>query len=288
MSLHCRLACNWSDRVSADAFSSQVEKWTVVQPELALALRFADAAARPVVAALACLDHEIAHAATHITERDVALAKLNWWADELAALAAGAPRHPLTQALAGHAPLQEIPVAQWRSTVAAAAAMRDAAPAADLAELLSVYRQYAQCWAAMQRSMHPRMDVDAWAGACALALAFRESLRLDRVLLQDRLPLAMDLLARHQLPRSELMQHAAERDLILREHFSLLAEAMRAVSRSGLSVLAAVLLSADEHRCRKLAKARNVLETGHAMLARLPGSSPWVAWRAARKMQPFA
>jgi phytoene synthase len=88
--------------------SSHVDKWTAAEPELALALRFADAASRPRIAALICLEHEIVHAALHIAERDVALVKLNWWAEELAALAAGAARHPLTQTLGGNADLDAI------------------------------------------------------------------------------------------------------------------------------------------------------------------------------------
>lgn len=288
MSRPCRLACNWPDRVSVDAFSSHVEKWTAVQPELALALRFAHSSARPAVAALACLDLEIAHAALNIAERDVALLKLNWWAEELAALAAGAPRHPLTQVLAGQVAFHGITSAQWRSTVAAAMAMREAPPAANLAELMSRFRQYAVCWGPMQQALHARINAEAWVEARTLALALREGVGLQRALRQDRLPLAMDLLARHQLSRNELGQHSETRDQMLREHFSTLAKAMRGTSHNGLTVHAALQLHADEYRCRNLAKASAPSHMGQDMLLRLPFSAAWVAWRAARNMQADA
>jgi len=107
----------------------------------------------------------------------------------------------------------------------------------------------------------------------------------DQLLQQDRLPLPMELLARHQLSRSELAQPSAARDAILREQISFLSRAMKAVKRSRLTVHAAVQLRADEYRCQRMHKSGDVLGSGHDALARLPLSSAWVAWRAARTMQ---
>ena len=269
----------------ADALSSHVDKWTAAEPELDLSLRFTDSAARPHVAALICLDHEIVHAALHIAEPDVALVKLNWWAEELAALAVGAARHPLTQALVGSPGLDTIPAGQWGKAVSAAFDMREAAPAATFQDLLARYRQFAECWAPMQQALYSAMDVDAWIQARSLALALRDALGLQHALQQDRLPLPMDLLARHQLSRGELAQPSAARDAILREHFAILAHAMRAANRRRLTVHAAVQLRADEYRCRRVRNSGDVLEAGHDALARLPFSSAWVAWRTARAMQ---
>ena len=269
----------------ADALSSHVDKWTAAEPELALALRFADAASRPRIAALICLEHEIVHAALHIAERDVALVKLNWWAEELAALAAGAARHPLTQTLGGTGALAATPRGQGGGAASPAWSMREAAPAATFQDLLARYRQFAECWAPMQQALYSAVDADAWIEARSLALALRDALALHHALQQDRLPLPMELLARHQLSRSELAQPSAARDAILREQISFLSRAMKAVKRSRLTVHAAVQLRADEYRCQRMHKSGDVLGSGHDALARLPLSSAWVAWRAARTMQ---
>ena len=235
--------------------------------------------------ALICLDHEIVHAALHIAERDVALVKLNWWAEELAALAAGAARHPLTQALGGNADLDAISPGQWGRAASAAMSLREAAPAATFQDLLARYRQFAECWAPMQQALHSALDADAWIVARSLALALRDLLGLHHALQQDRLPLPMDLLARHQLSRTDLAQPSAARDAILREQISFLARAMKAVKRNRLTVHAAVQLRADAYRCQRMHTSGDVLGSGHDALVRLPLSSAWVAWRTARTMQ---
>ncbi|HET9032267.1 MAG TPA: phytoene synthase, partial [Dokdonella sp.] len=66
--------------MSADAQASFEAKWTSAQPELELALRFAEASMRPFVSAFACLSNEVTHAAFHIVEPAVAATKLHWWA----------------------------------------------------------------------------------------------------------------------------------------------------------------------------------------------------------------
>lgn len=257
----------------------------LAQPELALALRFADASMRPFISAFACLSNEVAHAAFHIVEPAVAATKLHWWAEELSGFTAGRTRHPLTEVLAGYAPLRELGAGSWEALVPAAFAQREAGPFSTLDDMLDVYRRFQIGLAGIEATLHPKLAIEDSATAASLSCAVDESVRLTEVLARDRLPIPLDLLARHQLSRNEIGQTGAPREAVLREHFLALATRMSAVERVGLSPLTAIRLQADQKRCVRAAQAADALAESARNLDRLPLSSVWTAWRAARRMR---
>ena len=87
--------------------SAQAEQKLAAAPlDLRLALTFSPAADRVALTALFALYLEIREVPVECRDPGVAEVKLAWWQQEIEALYAGKPRHPLTQALAPHlAPL---------------------------------------------------------------------------------------------------------------------------------------------------------------------------------------
>lgn len=73
---------------------------TIAPPgsDLYYSLRTLDSKAREGIIALCALADEF-HKTTEIQEKSVAIAKLNWWQQELQALFAGDPSHPITRSL---------------------------------------------------------------------------------------------------------------------------------------------------------------------------------------------
>lgn len=81
--------------------SAQAEQKLATAPlDLRLALTFSPAADRAALTALFALYLEIREVPAECRDSGVAEVKLVWWQQEIEALYAGKPRHPLTQALA--------------------------------------------------------------------------------------------------------------------------------------------------------------------------------------------
>ncbi|MBL0165100.1 MAG: squalene/phytoene synthase family protein [Xanthomonadales bacterium] len=274
--------------MSNDALSSFETKWTLAHPELPLALRFVSPPMRTFVSAFACLTFEVSHAAFHIVEPEVARTKLHWWAEEFSALASGKPRHPLTEALANWKPMAELSADMWSAVVVGAMAQRESVPASSLAGLLDSFRRLHEPLAAIESALYPRLDLNASAQAAALSRAVHETGWMAEALARDRLPLPLDLLARHQLSRADLGQPGDRRDAAMREHLAALAASMRSIDRRGLSPLTAAELQAAQKRGARAARAADPLAECAGKLDRLPLSSVWASWRAARRMQASA
>jgi phytoene synthase len=68
------------------------------------ALRQARAASQPLLTALFALRREFEETVKETSDPAVGRTKLAWWQKEIASLAAGAPSHPVSQALAAHLP----------------------------------------------------------------------------------------------------------------------------------------------------------------------------------------
>jgi 15-cis-phytoene synthase len=272
--------------MSTDALASFEAKWSLAHPELPIALRFSQSAVRPFESAFACLSYELGHAAFQIAEAEVATTKLQWWAEELTGLSSGSVRHPLTGLLADRASRSGLAGGQWNAVVAGAFAQRDSAPATTLDELLATYLRFHSPLAEIEATLFGRPHARDLAHAAALSRALNEVIRLPETQARDRLPLPLDLLARHQLSRGDLGQSGGKRDNALREHLAAIANAMETVDRRGLSPLLGIRLHADQLRCRRAAKAADPLAESARNLDRLPLSSAWVGWRAARRLQP--
>ncbi|HET9033755.1 MAG TPA: hypothetical protein VFN25_12720, partial [Dokdonella sp.] len=209
----------------------------------------------------------------------------HWWAEELSGFAAGRARHPLTEVLLGYAPICELGADAWEALIPAAFAQREAGPFSTLGDMLDANRHFQTALANIEVTLHPVLDIENSATAASLSCVFDESVRLAEMLARDRLPISMDLLARHQLSRSEIGQAGPRRDAVLREHFLALAARVGASETRGLSPLTAIRLQANLKRCRRAAKAEDVLAESARNLDRLPPSSVWAGWKAARRMR---
>lgn len=278
--------------MSADASSTPLAsfeaKWTEARPELALALRFVREDEREARAAFACLVLEIEHAAFGIREAQPAAIKLQWWAEELARAAKGEARHPLTQALASRIAAAAIPQRDWYAVIVGAMAQRDPEPAADREALLSGYAQLHEPIGAIDAALFGT-DATAIARVLVLSRALRETTVLPDALRDGKLPLPLDLLARHRLARGDLGGDSAARADALREWFGELAGEMsvllapQALANRPLGVLRAAMAAADAKRLAAAANAGEPLAAMNVVLAGLSIPIVWAAWRAARR-----
>ncbi|HUD42124.1 MAG TPA: squalene/phytoene synthase family protein [Dokdonella sp.] len=257
-------------------------KWSGVHPELALALRFVPGRARDHALGLAVVGLEIEDAAFRIAEDHVAEAKLHWWAEELARLLDGKPRHPATQALncaAGPA----VPPGVWDAVIAGALAIREARPAGTLADLIEDHRRYYGPFARAAAAASPGVSVEAAAEAAVLGRALQDLADLRGALGRGRLPLPLDLLARHQIDRGELTARSPARDEGLRELSRQIAARLHALPWQALPLLAGIRQIADLGRAERAAGAADPAAALVAARGRLGPSAAWRAWRLARR-----
>ncbi len=272
-----------SEPVQHAPLASFEAKWSQAHPELALALTFVAAHEREAHAAFACLVCELEHAAFGIREAQPAAAKLQWWGEELARAGKGAARHPLTEALQARAGFADIPLAQWYDVVAGAFAQRDPQPAADRAAMLATYAALYRPLALVEAALFPALADAPIMRARTHSRALRETAGLADALRDGRLPLPLDLLARHRLARGDLTQPSPQQGAALREWLHALASDHADPYDAGLGVLLAAGASADRWRALRAAKAGEPLSALQEAFGRLPMRASWAAWRAARR-----
>ena len=83
----------------ASAFAAFVAPWRQAVPALALAEAFASAGDRDALLARVVLLFECCDAVWRVSEAQVGLAKLGWWAEEWSLIRSGRSLHPLAAAL---------------------------------------------------------------------------------------------------------------------------------------------------------------------------------------------
>ncbi|MGA9421583.1 MAG: squalene/phytoene synthase family protein, partial [Rhodanobacteraceae bacterium] len=182
-------------------------KWTGLHPELAVALRFVAPDQRAVQSAFACLARELEHCAYDVREAAVAAGKLEWWAAELIAAARGTPQHPLTRVLTRNDAFADAP---WNDLIAGAMSQRDADASGDLSALLAGHQRLYAPLAQAQAMMFAGVCAAATSASQGTSRALRELVRLEGDTMREgRLPLPLDLLARHQLTRADLTRSGA-------------------------------------------------------------------------------
>ena len=255
-------------------------KWSQAHPELGLALKFVSAHERSTQSAFACLVCELENAAFGIREAQPAAIKLQWWGEEFARAGRGEARHPLTQTLQAQPGFATIPIAHWYAVIAGAFAQRDPEPAADRAALLDAYAALYRPLALVESTLFPALVDEQVARTRARSRALRETAGLADALRDGRLPLPLDLLARHRLARGDLARSSPQQAAALREWLRALASDH---SGTGLGVLHAVGASTDRWRALRAAKADEPLSALQEACANLPLRAVWVAWRAGRR-----
>lgn len=248
-----------------------------------MALKFVPQHQRVVQSAFACLVYELEYTAFGIREAQPAAIKLQWWAEEFARTTQRDARHPLTQALAAHPGFADIPLARWHEVILGALAQRDTEPAADQGALLKSYAVLYAPLAIIEASLFAPIDSAAITRVRSLARALHETATLAEALRDGRLPLPLDVLARHRMARGDLAQSSSQQADMLREWLLTLASDSRSsIGGSFLGALHAAGASADRWRAGKAARAAGPLAELQALSSRLPLRSVWAAWRAGR------
>lgn len=258
-------------------------KWAGAHPEFELALAFVPVPQRAAYAAFSCIGYEIEHAAFGIREAQPAALKLQWWAEEFTRMREGGARHPLTRALAALPGSAAPPLAQWQAVVVGAFAQRDPGPAADAAALLDGYATLYHPLATLEAALFAPLDAATIARVRASGRAVREAATLADALRDGRLPLPLDLLARHRLARGDLAHASPAQTAALRDWLDVLRGWYAPLDAAGGGPLAAAGASADRWRLRSAARSGDPLATLRAAMTRLPLRASWAAWRGGRR-----
>lgn len=280
-----------ADAVSTDAahggaLHSYIDKWLAVQPQQRIALTFVDPAQYPGHIALAALEQELLAAAYGIREPQVAAAKLNWWAEELAGASASGGRHPLTQVLFDDDRAHAISGERWLAPVLAAMAQLEEGTAADFAAQLAAATQLHGALAALETAWWYGDGVSSERAARVATLShlLHALLRLEEDAERDRLPLPMARLARYSLSRSQLHKTSAGREDAIRAQLSDLCRAWRESERlpGPLSVFRGLESRHGSRMALRAAKAADPLAALRKGQVWQGPSVAWRAWQAAR------
>jgi len=283
---------NATGPVTQGALQSYVEKWLAVQPPQRIALAFVDPAKHAGHVALAALEQELLSAAYGIREPQVAMGKLNWWAEELSGAAAGGGRHPLTQALFADARARAIPAERWLAPPLAAMAQLEQGTAADFPAQLAAAAPLHGALAALETAWWygPQASSARAARLAALVHLLHALRRLQDDAGRDRLPLPMARLARFELDRTQLGRPGAARDRAVRAQLDDLTAAWREAMRlpGPLSVFRGLESATGEKLARRAARAGDPLGTLQRGVSAGGFGVAWSAWRQARQWQRAA
>jgi 15-cis-phytoene synthase len=200
------------------AFATFEQKWLAEYPENALVAVFLPPGLRTRASAFGTLIHELTHTAFRVRETPVAAAKLAWWQQELAAAARGNPRHPVTRALFAESPVG--PAEIWPALAGAAIEQLEDAPAGSLAAIVDRLLPFHRAAAGAEAALFGVEvgSTDASALRWTISHLLRE-LSGD----PDRLPVPLDLLARHGVGRADLGVPSAARAALVRDYIDTLA-----------------------------------------------------------------
>ena len=274
--------------VQHGAFASFEEKWLAANPEQATVALFLAPAARLRASAFGCLIHELEQAAFGLREPQVAEAKIQWWRQELLAASGGKPRHPISAVLFADPQAAKVDAPDWMALCDGAIAMRHVGAASDLESLLS---DYSALYAPVARIEAALFDAPVAATtAMARLWAISHLLLALRHLVADapeRLPVPLDLLARHELTRAELAEATPQRAGLVRDFLDWLATALQ----SALAETPCAPLARRVRARLDLALMQNALSADDPLSAAitLPGAARWKAlWWSWREARAFA
>lgn len=265
---------------------SFIDKWLAVQPQQRVALVFVDGRQYPGHIALAALEQELLAAAYGIREPQVAVAKLNWWAEELSGAAASGGRHPLTQVLFDDERAHAIAGDRWLSPVLAAMTQLEQGTAADFATQLSAAAPLHGALAALETAWWFGSDAsyERAAHVAALNHLLYALLRLEMDAERDRLALPMARLARHGLSRAQLRTASDARQQAIKAQLDDLLASWRDSGRltGPLSVFRALESRHGMRLVQNAAAAPDSLAALQSGQPRTGLGATFQAWRAAR------
>jgi len=276
-----------SERVEQNAvLQSFIDKWLAVQPQQRIALVFVDGQRYPGHIALAALEQELLGAAYGIREPQVAVAKLNWWAEELAGAAASGGRHPLTQVLFDDERAHAIPNERWLAPVLAAMAQLEEGTATDFPAQLAAAKLLHGALAVLETAWWYGADASAERATQVATLnhLLYALLRLEQDAERDRLPLPMARLARHGLNRAQLRERSTARQQAVKAQLDDLLASWRASAglAGPLSVFRALESRHGSGLAQRAARAGDALAALQAGQPRTGLGTTLQAWQAAR------
>lgn len=266
---------------------SFIDKWLAVQPQQRVALVFVDGQRHPGHIALAALEQELVAAAYGIREPQVAVAKLNWWAEELSGAATSGGRHPLTQVIFDDERAHAIASERWLAPVLAAMTQLEQGTAADFATQIIAAAPLHGALAALETAWWYGAEAspDRAARVAALNHLLYALLRLEQDADHDRLPLPMARLARHGLSRAQLRTPGDARQAAIKAQLDDLLASWRESSRlpGPLSVFRALESRHGQQLAQNAAGASDSLVALQSGQPRTGGLGTTIqAWNAAR------
>ena len=265
---------------------SFIDKWLAVQPQQRVALVFVDGQRHPGHIALAALEQELVAAAYGIREPQVAVAKLNWWAEELSGAATSGGRHPLTQVIFDDERAHAIASERWLAPVLAAMTQLEQGTAADFATQIIAAAPLHGALAALETAWWYGAEAspDRAARVAALNHLLYALLRLEQDADRDRLPLPMARLARHGLSRAQLRTPGDARQAAIKAQLDDLLASWRESSRlpGPLSVFRALESRHGQQLAQNAAGASDSLVALQSGQPRTGLGTTIQAWNAAR------
>jgi len=271
---------------------SFIDKWLAVQPQQRVALAFVDGREYPGHIALAALEQELLAAAYGIREPQVAVAKLNWWAEELSGAATSSGRHPLTQVIFDDERAHAIAGDRWLAPVLAAMAQLEQGTAADFAAQMAAAEPLHGALAALETAwwFGPDASTARASRVAALNHLLYALLRLQTDAERDRLPLPMSRQARYGLSRAQLRTHSAARQQAVKAQLDDLLVSWRESARlpGPLSVFRALESRHGSRLTQNAARASDSLAALQAGQPRSGLATTLQAWSAARAWRRHA
>ncbi len=256
------------------------------------ALRQAPIARQPFLTALYALRRELEETVKDVSDPTVGRTKLAWWQKETAALAAGQPSHPVSQALAAHCADIAAEAPMLRTLVAGFEMDLDQARYLDFPNLARYIERVGGAFAAAVARATAREPerTGEWAPALGNALMLAQFVQeLGNDARHGRIYLPIDELQRHGVTAADLVNRkyspsftALMRFQTDRARDSLHAAlagvpaAERATQRTLRAQAALSLALLDEIE-------RDQFQVLHQRIALTPIRKLWIAWREARK-----
>ncbi len=258
------------------------------------ALRQAPFASQGALTALFALRRELDETTRELSDPTIGQTKLAWWRNELAALASGQPSHPVSQALAHHAPAIAHDGAALQALADGFAMDLEQARYLDFPNLRRYIGGVGGGFVALvaRASAGPDMvdAAPAWATALGDALALAQIVEdVGHDARHGRVYLPIDELQRYEVTAADLMH---------RRYGPAFSELMQFQTARARAALQAALeaIPAEERRRQRTLRALGALaletlaeveregyQVLHQRIALTPIRKLWVAWRAARR-----
>jgi 15-cis-phytoene synthase len=255
------------------------------------ALRQAPLGRQPLLTALYALRRELEETVKDTSDPAIGRTKLAWWQKELAALAAGEPSHPVSQALAAHGADLGGEAEALQALISGFEMDLNQARYLDFANLRAYIDKVGGTFASAVARVTAREPgrVRDWAPPLGNALMLAQLVQdLGNDARHGRIYIPIDELQRHQVTAA---------DLINRKYSAAFSELMRFQTGRAREALqtAAAGIPASERKTQRTLRAQSAMALAlldeierdgyrvlHQRIALTPIRKLWIAWRAAR------